>query len=70
MLYKVAHELNLANALQTFAGIFSTEPDKKIHNQPQKKMSEKQCLQPTNSTKYNRLYWPPIPPKLAGKVAR
>ena len=70
MLYNVAHKLNLANALQTFAGILSTQPEKKIHNQLQKKMSEKQCLQPTKSIEYNPLYWPSIPPKLAGKDAR
>ena len=53
MLYNVAHKFNLANAPQTFAGILSAQPEKKIHNQLQKKMSEKQCLQPTNSIKYN-----------------
>jgi len=57
MLYNVEHKFNLANALQTFAGISSTQPEKKmIHNQLQKKMCEKQCLQPTNSIKYNPLY--------------
>jgi len=29
MLYNVEHKFNLANALQTFAGISSTQPEKK-----------------------------------------